>query len=158
MSTAGFSVGWKWAEPSILSSDRLPGRIGAPARAAASGRQALHFHVDPVTLGAATVGVCPHVPPPPAPTHTPAPTEVAERRGRDSEPSVFGFRFLETQLLSSIISLLHTLWVTNLGDKGVESEGPPPCKPGSREPPKLLALHLVDEFLYVLLVLTKHLR
>ncbi|KAF0880051.1 NPA1P protein, partial [Crocuta crocuta] len=67
-------------------------------------------------------------------------------------------KFLETQLLSSIISLLHTLWVTNLGDKGVESEGPPPCRPGSREPPKLLALHLVDEFLYVLLVLTKHLR
>ncbi|XP_029794526.1 nucleolar pre-ribosomal-associated protein 1 [Suricata suricatta] len=67
-------------------------------------------------------------------------------------------KFLETQLLSGIISLLHTLWVTNLGDRGVESEGPPPCKPGSREPPKLLALHLVDEFLYVLLVLTKHLR
>ncbi|XP_043449674.1 nucleolar pre-ribosomal-associated protein 1 [Prionailurus bengalensis] len=67
-------------------------------------------------------------------------------------------KFLETQLLSNIISLLHTLWVTNLGDKGVESEGPPPRKPGSQEPPKLLALHLVNEFLYVLIVLTKHLR
>uniref|UniRef100_A0A8C9KLM5 URB1 ribosome biosis homolog n=1 Tax=Panthera tigris altaica TaxID=74533 RepID=A0A8C9KLM5_PANTA len=67
-------------------------------------------------------------------------------------------KFLETQLLSNIISLLHTLWVTNLGDKGVESEGLPPHKPGSQEPPKLLALHLVNEFLYVLIVLTKHLR
>ncbi|XP_002929391.2 nucleolar pre-ribosomal-associated protein 1 isoform X1 [Ailuropoda melanoleuca] len=67
-------------------------------------------------------------------------------------------KFLETQLLSSIISLLHTLWVTNLGDKGVVSEGQPSCQPGSQEPPKLLALHLVNEFLYVLIVLTRHLR
>lgn len=96
--------------------------------------------------------MCPEVPP------TLAPAEVAERRGYGSERSVFGFRFLETQLLSNIISLLHTLWVTNLGDKGVESEGLPPHKPGSQEPPKLLALHLVNEFLYVLIVLTKHLR
>uniref|UniRef100_A0A8C4LF28 URB1 ribosome biogenesis homolog n=1 Tax=Equus asinus asinus TaxID=83772 RepID=A0A8C4LF28_EQUAS len=35
-------------------------------------------------------------------------------------------KFLETQLLSNIISLLHTLWVTNLGDKGVERESQPP--------------------------------
>uniref|UniRef100_A0A452UU67 URB1 ribosome biogenesis homolog n=1 Tax=Ursus maritimus TaxID=29073 RepID=A0A452UU67_URSMA len=67
-------------------------------------------------------------------------------------------KFLETQLLSNIISLLHTLWVTNLGDKGVASEGQPSCQPGSQEPPKLLALHLVNEFLYVLIVLTRHLR
>ncbi|KAK2490694.1 hypothetical protein MC885_003320 [Smutsia gigantea] len=67
-------------------------------------------------------------------------------------------KFLETPLLCSIISLLHTLWVTNLGDRGVESGSQPPCKPGSQEPPKLLALHLVDEFLYVLIVLVKHLR
>uniref|UniRef100_M3XPW4 URB1 ribosome biogenesis homolog n=1 Tax=Mustela putorius furo TaxID=9669 RepID=M3XPW4_MUSPF len=67
-------------------------------------------------------------------------------------------RFLETQLLSNIISLLHTLWVTNLGDKGVASEGPASCQPGSQEPQKLLALHLVNEFLYVLVALTRHLR
>ncbi|KAM5335146.1 nucleolar pre-ribosomal-associated protein 1 isoform 2-T2 [Glossophaga mutica] len=60
-------------------------------------------------------------------------------------------RFLETQLLSNIISLLHTLWVTNLGDKGAE----PGNQPGA---PKLLALHLVNEFLYVLTALSKHLR
>ncbi|XP_047576986.1 nucleolar pre-ribosomal-associated protein 1 [Lutra lutra] len=67
-------------------------------------------------------------------------------------------RFLETQLLSNIISLLHTLWVTNLGDKGVALEGQASCQPGSQEPQKLLALHLVNEFLYVLVALTRHLR
>ena len=71
---------------------------------------------------------------------------------------MFGFRFLETELLSNLISLLHTLWVTTLGNREVEPGAQPPCKPGSQKPPKLLALHLVDEFLYVLLVLTKHLR
>ncbi|XP_049713737.1 nucleolar pre-ribosomal-associated protein 1 isoform X2 [Elephas maximus indicus] len=67
-------------------------------------------------------------------------------------------RFLETRLLSSVISLVHTLWMTNLGDRVVEPESQPPCKPGSQEPPKLLALHLIDEFLYVLIALVKHLR
>ncbi|KAM9201246.1 LOW QUALITY PROTEIN: nucleolar pre-ribosomal-associated protein 1 [Dugong dugon] len=67
-------------------------------------------------------------------------------------------RFLEMQLLSNIISLVHTLWVTNLGDRVVEPKSQPPCKPGSQEPPKLLALHLIDEFLYVLVALMKHLR
>ncbi|XP_020764535.2 LOW QUALITY PROTEIN: nucleolar pre-ribosomal-associated protein 1 [Odocoileus virginianus] len=67
-------------------------------------------------------------------------------------------KFLETELLSNLISLLHTLWVTTLGSRDVPAGAQPPCKPGSQEPPKLLALHLVDEFLYVLLVLTKHLR
>ncbi|XP_054556286.1 nucleolar pre-ribosomal-associated protein 1 isoform X2 [Talpa occidentalis] len=67
-------------------------------------------------------------------------------------------RFLETPLLSNVISLLHTLWVTNLGDKGVVLGSLPPDGPGPQEPPKLLALHLVNEFLYVLLVLTRHLR
>ncbi|XP_075398487.1 nucleolar pre-ribosomal-associated protein 1 [Tenrec ecaudatus] len=67
-------------------------------------------------------------------------------------------RFLETQLLSNVISLVHTLWVTNLGDRVVEAEGRPPRKPRSQAPPKLLALHLIDEFLYVLLALMKHLR
>lgn len=103
--------------------------------------------------GAAAAGrVCPMAPP------TPAPAKVTERGGRGSERPVLGCRFLETQLLSNIISLLHTLWVTNLGDKGVASEGQPSCQPGSQEPPKLLALHLVNEFLYVLIVLTRHLR
>uniref|UniRef100_A0A8C4PJU8 URB1 ribosome biogenesis homolog n=1 Tax=Equus asinus asinus TaxID=83772 RepID=A0A8C4PJU8_EQUAS len=57
-------------------------------------------------------------------------------------------KFLETQLLSNIISLLHTLWVTNLGDKGVERESQPPCKAGPQEPPKLLALQLEEAFVH----------
>ncbi|XP_074216763.1 nucleolar pre-ribosomal-associated protein 1 isoform X2 [Camelus bactrianus] len=71
---------------------------------------------------------------------------------------IFESKFLETPLLSNVISLLHTLWVTNLGDRGAEVGEQPPRSLGSQEPPKLLALHLVNEFLYVLLVLLKHLR
>ncbi|XP_042543241.1 nucleolar pre-ribosomal-associated protein 1 [Dipodomys spectabilis] len=66
-------------------------------------------------------------------------------------------KFLETQLLSNVISLLRSLWVTNLGDKGAEEENPLLCQPGQK-PRKLLALHLVSEFLYVLIALLKHLR
>ncbi|XP_021484142.1 nucleolar pre-ribosomal-associated protein 1 isoform X1 [Meriones unguiculatus] len=67
-------------------------------------------------------------------------------------------RFVETQLLSHMISLLHTLWVTNLGNKAPEDKSQPNCQPGSHESQKMLALHLVSEFLYVLIALTKHLR
>ncbi|XP_066226445.1 nucleolar pre-ribosomal-associated protein 1 isoform X1 [Saccopteryx leptura] len=67
-------------------------------------------------------------------------------------------KFLETQLLCNIICLLHTLWVTTLGDRGLEWGSQPPCPPGPQKPPKLLALHLLNEFLYVLLVLVRHLR
>ncbi|XP_057620443.1 nucleolar pre-ribosomal-associated protein 1 isoform X2 [Chionomys nivalis] len=66
-------------------------------------------------------------------------------------------RFVETRLLSNVISLLHTLWVTNLGNKVPEQGGQPPCQPGSQESQKMLALHIVDEFLYVLITLTTHL-
>ena len=71
---------------------------------------------------------------------------------------MFGFRFVETRLLSNVISLLHTLWVTNLGNKALEQGGRPPCQPGSQESQKMLPLHIVDEFLYVLITLTTHLR
>ncbi|KAM7133116.1 nucleolar pre-ribosomal-associated protein 1 isoform 1-T1 [Molossus nigricans] len=66
--------------------------------------------------------------------------------------------FLETPLLSSIICLLHTLWESVLGNRATEDSGRLPGLPGPKEPPQLPALHLVDEFLYVLLVLVKHLR
>lgn len=67
-------------------------------------------------------------------------------------------RFVETQLLSNVISLLHTLWVTNLGNKAPEERSQPPGQVGSQESEKMLALHMVSEFLYVLIALTKHLR
>ncbi|CAH6792538.1 nucleolar pre-ribosomal-associated protein 1 [Phodopus roborovskii] len=66
--------------------------------------------------------------------------------------------FVETQLLSNVISLLHTLWVTNLGSRAGEQGEQPPGRPGSQESQKMLALHIVNEFLYVLIALTKHLR
>lgn len=70
----------------------------------------------------------------------------------------FGCRLLDTPLLSGVVCLLHTLWEGVLGSRPAEDGRRPPGLPGPREPPKLLALHLVDEFLYVLLVLARHLR
>lgn len=67
-------------------------------------------------------------------------------------------RFVETQLLSNVISLLHTLWVTSLGNKAAEQGAQPSCQPASHESQKTLALHVVTEFLCVLIALTKLLR
>lgn len=61
------------------------------------------------------------------------------------------FRFLENKLLNKIISLLHTLWLTNLGSKK-ES------KNQSQENRKFLPIQLVNEFLYVSITLIKHIR
>ncbi|NXG83836.1 NPA1P protein, partial [Stercorarius parasiticus] len=60
-------------------------------------------------------------------------------------------RFLENKLLNRIISLLHTLWLTNLGSKR-ES------KNQSQDNRKFLPIQLVNEFLYVLVTLIKHIR
>ncbi|KFQ34461.1 Nucleolar pre-ribosomal-associated protein 1, partial [Mesitornis unicolor] len=60
-------------------------------------------------------------------------------------------RFLENKVLNKIISLLHTLWLTNLGGKR-ES------KNQSQENRKFLPIQLVNEFLYVLTTLIKHIR
>ncbi|KFQ32136.1 Nucleolar pre-ribosomal-associated protein 1, partial [Merops nubicus] len=60
-------------------------------------------------------------------------------------------RFLENKLLNRIISLLHTLWLTNLGNKR-ES------KNESQENRKFLPIQLVNEFLYVLIALIRHIR
>uniref|UniRef100_A0A8B9M387 URB1 ribosome biogenesis homolog n=1 Tax=Accipiter nisus TaxID=211598 RepID=A0A8B9M387_9AVES len=60
-------------------------------------------------------------------------------------------RFLENKLLNKIISLLHTLWLTNLGDKRE-------VKNQSQENRKFLPIQLVNEFLYVLITLIKHIR
>ncbi|XP_069727208.1 nucleolar pre-ribosomal-associated protein 1 [Phaenicophaeus curvirostris] len=60
-------------------------------------------------------------------------------------------RFLENKLLSKIISLLHTLWITNLPDKKKS-------KNQSQESRKFLPIQLVNEFLYVMIMLIKHIR
>ncbi|NXY42295.1 NPA1P protein, partial [Ceuthmochares aereus] len=60
-------------------------------------------------------------------------------------------RFLENKLLSKIISLLHTLWLTNLPDKRKS-------KNRSQENRKFLPIQLVNEFLYVMIMLIKHIR
>ncbi|XP_010583629.1 PREDICTED: nucleolar pre-ribosomal-associated protein 1 [Haliaeetus leucocephalus] len=60
-------------------------------------------------------------------------------------------RFLENKLLNKIISLLHTLWLTNLGDKRE-------VKNQSQENRKFLPIQFVNEFLYVLITLIKHIR
>uniref|UniRef100_A0A8D0F9V4 URB1 ribosome biogenesis homolog n=1 Tax=Strix occidentalis caurina TaxID=311401 RepID=A0A8D0F9V4_STROC len=60
-------------------------------------------------------------------------------------------RFLENKLLNKIISLLHTLWLTNLGGKREN-------KNQSQENRKFLPIQLVNEFLYVLITLIKHIR
>ncbi|NXW84799.1 NPA1P protein, partial [Alopecoenas beccarii] len=60
-------------------------------------------------------------------------------------------RFLENKMLNKIISLLHTLWLTNLGDKRENRNQ-------SKENRKFLPIQLVNEFLYVLIALIKHIR
>ncbi|XP_027599978.2 nucleolar pre-ribosomal-associated protein 1 [Pipra filicauda] len=60
-------------------------------------------------------------------------------------------RFLENKVINKIISLLHTLWLTNLGDKRER-------KNQSQESRKFLPIQLVNEFLYVLITLIKHIR
>ncbi|KAL9867510.1 nucleolar pre-ribosomal-associated protein 1 isoform 2-T2 [Geothlypis trichas] len=60
-------------------------------------------------------------------------------------------RFLENKVIHKIISLVHTLWLTNSGDKR-QTKNP------SQEKRKLLPIQLVNEFLCVLVALIKHIR
>ncbi|KAM4683456.1 nucleolar pre-ribosomal-associated protein 1 isoform 1-T1 [Amazona ochrocephala] len=60
-------------------------------------------------------------------------------------------RFLENKMINKIVSLLHTLWLTNLGGKRE-------IKNQSQENRKFLPIQLVNEFLYVLITLIKHIR
>nr|XP_054511019.1 nucleolar pre-ribosomal-associated protein 1 [Agelaius phoeniceus] len=60
-------------------------------------------------------------------------------------------RFLENKVIHKIISLVHTLWLTNSGDKR-QNKNP------SQESRKLLPIQLVNEFLSVLVALIKHVR
>ncbi|XP_019379437.1 PREDICTED: nucleolar pre-ribosomal-associated protein 1 [Gavialis gangeticus] len=69
-------------------------------------------------------------------------------------------KFLENKVLTSVISLVHTLWVTNLGDKGrmMSTEAPNEKELQPQKIPKFLPLQLINEFLYVLIMLVKHIR
>lgn len=80
-------------------------------------------------------------------THLAGETESLLRGGH----ATYVPRFLETPLLASVISLLQTLWETNLGDRDKITGGPQVSM-------KHLPLQLVSEFLYVLTALTRHLR
>nr|XP_006126118.2 nucleolar pre-ribosomal-associated protein 1 [Pelodiscus sinensis] len=65
-------------------------------------------------------------------------------------------RFLENKMLTNIISLVHTLWITNLGNKVMSPQTP--CEKELQEKQKFLPLQLINEFQYVLLMLVKHIR
>ncbi|NXX39942.1 NPA1P protein, partial [Tricholaema leucomelas] len=60
-------------------------------------------------------------------------------------------RLLESKLLNKVISLLHTLWLTNSGAKKKS-------KNHSQENRKFLPVQIVNEFLYVLITLIKYIR
>ncbi|NWI14970.1 NPA1P protein, partial [Crypturellus soui] len=60
-------------------------------------------------------------------------------------------RFLENKMLNKIISLVQALWITNLGSKR-ES------KKELQKNKKFLPIQLINEFLYVLITLVKHIR
>ncbi|MBN3325103.1 NPA1P protein, partial [Atractosteus spatula] len=66
-------------------------------------------------------------------------------------------RFIESRILSSLISLVHTLWFTNLGDK--ESRA---VHSAADETPsktlKCLPLPLIDEFVRLLLAFIRHIQ
>ncbi|NXD07775.1 NPA1P protein, partial [Nothocercus nigrocapillus] len=60
-------------------------------------------------------------------------------------------RFLENKMLNKIISLVQALWGTNLGGKRESKSEPQKSR-------KFLPIQLVNEFLYVLITLVKHIR
>ncbi|XP_069046292.1 nucleolar pre-ribosomal-associated protein 1 [Lepisosteus oculatus] len=66
-------------------------------------------------------------------------------------------RFIESRILSSLISLVHTLWFTNLGDK----ESRAVHSAADETPPKTLKclpLPLIDEFVRLLLAFIRHIQ
>ncbi|XP_071994741.1 nucleolar pre-ribosomal-associated protein 1 isoform X2 [Engystomops pustulosus] len=66
--------------------------------------------------------------------------------------NILGKWYVENKLLGTVITLLHNLWFTNLGNKEK------PKSKGEEEQEKFLPLHLVNEFLSVLLILLRHIR
>ncbi|XP_033865183.3 nucleolar pre-ribosomal-associated protein 1-like [Acipenser ruthenus] len=65
-------------------------------------------------------------------------------------------RFIESKLLSSIISLVHNLWNTNLGDKESDDVDESLLGKKTHRTAKCLPLPLINEFVGVLTVLIRH--
>ncbi|XP_041128043.1 nucleolar pre-ribosomal-associated protein 1-like [Polyodon spathula] len=65
-------------------------------------------------------------------------------------------RIIENKLLSSIISLVHNLWNTNLGDKENDDSDESLLEKKTHRTAKFLPLPLINEFLGVLTVLIRH--
>ncbi|XP_070606470.1 nucleolar pre-ribosomal-associated protein 1 [Erythrolamprus reginae] len=71
--------------------------------------------------------------------------------------SVVDKRFLENKLLIRIISLIDTLWKTNLGNKQTSLSSSSKLKE-LKQNQKFLPIQLINEFLHVLLKLLNHIR
>lgn len=69
---------------------------------------------------------------------------------------LFFSRFIESKLLSSIISLVHNLWNTNLGDKESDDVDESLLGKKTHRTAKCLPLPLINEFVGVLTVLIRH--
>ncbi|MEE6468037.1 hypothetical protein FKM82_008146 [Ascaphus truei] len=67
-------------------------------------------------------------------------------------------RYLENKMLANVISLVHNLWLTNLGNKASNMSSETQSKDGLAVKQKFLPLHLVNEFLTVLMALLRHIR
>uniref|UniRef100_A0A8C6X862 URB1 ribosome biosis homolog n=1 Tax=Naja naja TaxID=35670 RepID=A0A8C6X862_NAJNA len=70
--------------------------------------------------------------------------------------SIVEKRFLENKLLICIISLIDTLWKTNLGNKQTSLSSSSQLE--LKENQKFLPIQLINEFLHVLLTLLNHIR
>ncbi|OCT93833.1 hypothetical protein XELAEV_18011503mg [Xenopus laevis] len=67
-------------------------------------------------------------------------------------------RYLENKLLENLISLLHNLWLTNLGKRVSSMASGAQDKDELVKEQKLLPLHLVSEFVSVLVAMIRHIR
>ncbi|ETE73475.1 Nucleolar pre-ribosomal-associated protein 1, partial [Ophiophagus hannah] len=70
--------------------------------------------------------------------------------------SIVKKRFLENKLLICMISLIDTLWKTNLGNKQTSLSSSSQLE--LKENQKFLPIQLINEFLHVLLTLLNHIR
>ncbi|XP_075710651.1 nucleolar pre-ribosomal-associated protein 1 [Rhinoderma darwinii] len=70
--------------------------------------------------------------------------------------NILGKWYVQNKTLGAVITLLNNLWFTNLGKKGKPKSKGEQDKDGEQE--KFLPLHLVNEFLSILMILLRHIR